>query len=249
MNGSILIQGSNKKQTQYLIGQLQGKTEDKVNGYDFYKGVINGVSVIVSDTKVGTINTAVSTIVGINAYKPKVVLNIGTADGHNASVHKGNIVVAQYAINANSYMADNSTNEDVIHQKRWKLVTYDEITGQIKDERGELVPSNLNLVTKAEILIKTVSKNDVYVGTVISSDMWSKEADRIDFFSDNFNSMCEDMSTYASSKVCNDNNIPFLGLRMISSEDPTDDQYENYACEEIQRIVTQILPELVKDIK
>ena len=249
MGGLILIQGCNARETKYLATKLLGQSHDNLNGYDFYKGNLGGVNVVVSETKIGTINTAVSTIVGINAYKPRIVLNIGTADGHNASVHKGDVVIAQYAINANAYMADNSTSNDLIHQKRWKMVTYDETTGEIKDEKGELIPSNFNLVNSAEELIKPIAKQAVFTGTVISSDMWSKESDRIDFFSDNFNSMCEDMSTYASAKVCTDNNVAFLGLRMISSEDPSDDLYETYASEEIQRIVAQILPELVKNFK
>lgn len=78
-NRPILIQGAINQEIDYLKDCLECIEKETINSFDFYSGKFFGKQVIISKTKVGMVNSAAATILGINKFNPKCIINQGIA--------------------------------------------------------------------------------------------------------------------------------------------------------------------------
>ena len=231
----ILIQGAMQVEVDVLVKNLNESEKITINGYEFYKGNINNIPVIISKTKVGTVNAAVSTILGINAFNPKCIINQGVAGGHNANVHKGDIVIGEYVSNMNSYKTSNLKKGEGSNQESWQLITFNEEN----DIEKEKIPGDRSLLN---IFYNSLKDNyTVHKGAIVSGDGWNKEYDRIMWYISEFNSLAEDMESYSVYKVCTDNKVPVLGIRMISNNEINEEIYERGLGELLQESILKII--------
>ena len=238
MNRPILIQGPMELESEYLIKHLNNAEKITINGYDFYKGTIADKDIVVSTIKVGTVNSAVATILGINEFNPRMVINQGIAGGHSTDVHVGDIILCEYAINMNSYITSALNENEGIHPENWELVTFVG-DGDIKLRK---IPADPNLINLFKNIFK--SKATIHVGTIISGEGWNQEVDRIKWFINKFDSKCEDMETYSAYKVCTDNNIPVIGIRIASNNTLNKEEYDPNIAIKLQEIIV----DSIKDI-
>lgn len=238
MNRPILIQGPMELESEYLIKHLNNAEKITINGYAFYKGTIADKDIVVSTIKVGTVNSAVATILGINEFNPRMVINQGIAGGHQTDVHVGDIVLCEYAINMNSYITSALNENEGIHPENWELVTFVG-DGDIKLRK---IPADPNLINLFKNIFK--SKATIHVGTIISGEGWNQEVDRIKWFINKFDSKCEDMETYSAYKVCTDNNIPVIGIRIASNNILNKEEYDPNIAIKLQEIIV----DSIKDI-
>lgn len=233
MEKSILIQGAMKIETQTLIKQLNNCEKLVINGYEYYLGSIHSHNVIISITKVGSIHTAVSTILGIHQFHPQCIINQGVAGGHSRDVHKGDIVLGQYAVDMNSYITQELEEHHGMHPESWKLISFKEGN----DVEKEKIEANPILLRNFEIFIKNQFENRVHIGTIVSGDSWNREIDRIKWFIQQVNSKCEDMESYAAYKVCSENQVPILGIRIISNSEINKESYDTEMALKLQNIL------------
>lgn len=237
MENPILIQGAMNVETDYLIENLINKNKKVINGYEFYVGELSSVPVVISITKVGSINASVSTILAINEFKPKCVINQGIAGGYIESIHKGDIVLGEYAANMNSYKTNFYSKGEGIHPVEWKVTIWngDSTNGQIK------INANSELVNSVENFLRENSNKKVYKGTILSGDGWNNEIDRINWFIDKFDAKCEDMESYAVYKICSENNIPVLSARIISNNIVNGEEYDRNLAHEMQKEIYKFI--------
>lgn len=231
MNKPILIQGALELETEYIVKHLENQKKITINGYDFYRGTIDGVDIVVSTIKVGTVNSAVATILGINEFNPRMVINQGIAGGHPSDVHVGDIVICEYAVNMNSYMTSAQDENEGIHPEKWELLTF---KGN-NDIKFEKLPADADLVTQFKNILE--SKEKIHIGTIVSGDGWNQEVDRIKWFIEKLDSKCEDMETYSAYRVCNDNNIPVIGIRIASNSTINKEEYVPNIAIKMQEII------------
>ncbi len=237
----ILIQGAMSVETEILINALKCAEKIVIKGYEFYKGKINNKDIVISITKVGMVNSSVATILGINNFNPKCIVNQGVAGGHDKKVHKGDIVIGEYSSNMNSYKTMRLGEGEGIKPAEWKLITYNE-GNDIEKEKikcdSELLESVVNFLESGNL--------NVHVGTIISGDGWNNECDRINWFVNELDSLCEDMETYPVYKICTANSLPVLGIRMISNSTLNDESYErNLAAKLQEKIVDMIAKDVI----
>lgn len=231
----ILIQGAMQVETDILIDNLKETEKISFNGYEFYKGKINNVLVVISKTKVGMVNSSVATILGINAFKPRCVINQGVAGGHDINVHKRDIVLGEFCSNMNSYKTTNLRKGEGSKFETWTLMTFNEGN----DIEKEKIKADVELTN---IFYEHLKDNfKVHKGTIISGDGWNKEYDRIDWYVSEFNSLAEDMESYPVYKICKDNNIPVLGVRMISNSEINEESYERGLGKILQENIIKII--------
>src|SRR5699024_6456393 len=69
-----------------------------ISTVDFYRGDINGISVVVAAAGVGKVNAAVCAQTMILTYKPDYVINIGVAGGLAPELGIGDIAVAENVV-------------------------------------------------------------------------------------------------------------------------------------------------------
>ncbi len=73
---------------------ITGEEMFKMGGFEFYKGQIEGVSVVILKCGIGKVNSAVGTALMINEFHPEYVINSGSAGGMNTDLNVLDLVVS-----------------------------------------------------------------------------------------------------------------------------------------------------------
>lgn len=75
----ILIVGAMEVEVDLFISKLQKRQEKVIAGYHFYQGEIENYPVVIVETQVGLINSAVAITLAIENYHPVCIINQGVA--------------------------------------------------------------------------------------------------------------------------------------------------------------------------
>ncbi len=232
---TILVQGAVTGELRELIRMIPHGVQCAVNGFAFYETELNGKRIILSRTGVGMMNACIATMTAIQAYHPDCIINQGTAGGHTRDVRYGDIVIGEESVYLNNM--------------RMPLKGSGEGSDALAWRPGR---SNTVVVEADEQLIETARQVEyegrVIVGRLGAGDIFSREADRIDWLHKQMGHLCEDMESTAVYKACEACNVPVLGLRIISNNEltgPRDDK-EKYANAqiELQKFVRKLLEKL-----
>ena len=86
-----------------LAGALEHVTEEKVQGWTFWSGTIDGYPVVISKTLKGMSNAAAATALAAERYHPVAIINQGTAGGHEPGLHVYDIVLGMQAVNLGAF--------------------------------------------------------------------------------------------------------------------------------------------------
>src|ERR1700681_1438984 len=89
----VIVQGAMDLEVNKLAGALEQVTEEKVYGWTFWSGTLDGYPVVVSKTLKGMSNAAAATVLAAERYHPVAIINQGTAGGHQADLHVYDIVL------------------------------------------------------------------------------------------------------------------------------------------------------------
>jgi hypothetical protein len=71
----VVVQGAMDVEIKKLAGTLENVTEEKVRGWTFWKGTIDGYPVVVSKTLKGMSNAAAATALAAERYRPVAIIN------------------------------------------------------------------------------------------------------------------------------------------------------------------------------
>ena len=67
---------------EYFAALLDNTTTEYSGNAVFYKGTLDGYTIVVAKTGKGLENTAAATAIGIERYHPRLIINQGTSGGH-----------------------------------------------------------------------------------------------------------------------------------------------------------------------
>lgn len=233
---TILLQGAEKHETEFLISQLKNKKEKDLAGYKFYTGKFGNTNIIVSQTKVGEINASISTSIGIMKFKPDMIINQGTAGGHSKDVRRGDIVLASEYVQTNSFITDAKLKGEGSSLENWKIEEFK--TDDNEEKKKEADEKLLESFSKA---LKKISNKKVHIGKIASGDLWNREFDRILFLNDKYNTLCEEMETGGVYTTANSFNVPVLSVRIISNNELLQEDYNPKITNECQELIYQII--------
>src|SRR5476649_2374646 len=99
----VVVQGAMDVEIRKLAGMLENVAEEKVSGWTFWSGTIDGYPVVVSKTLKGMENAAAATALAAERYHPVAIINQGTAGGHQPDLHAGDIVIGVESVNLGSF--------------------------------------------------------------------------------------------------------------------------------------------------
>ena len=105
----------------------------------------------------------------------------------------------------------------------------------------EIKRANLELVHSFGKFLKENCINNVYIGTIGSGDVFNREIDRIDWISNKFDNLCEDMESIGVYSVCNKFNIPCIGIRIISNNEITGEELDENQAISLQELLAESL--------
>ena len=119
------------------------------------------------------------------------------------------------------------------------------ITNFISDSENKLIK-----LKGDENLIKLIEKVGIKYninlikGIISSGDIWNKEIDRINYFNEKYNSLCEEMESYGFYYISLQENIPVISLKVISNNEFNGEKFDKNSTIKLQDFVYNVLNEI-----
>ena len=159
-NKVILIQGAMDIEVEYLISKLNNIEKIIISEYEFWTGNIGSNKIIISKTRIGTLNATISTTIGIINFHPDFVINQGIAGAHRVDLHTGDIVIGEKCCNINAYSIPSKEKGQGSDPFQW----------EVSKSKAQMLFADTNLVNVVEKALK---------GILGSGDIFNREFDRI----------------------------------------------------------------------
>lgn len=242
----IVVQGAMQLEIEKLAGRLEHASEERIGGWTFWRGRVDGYPVIISKTLKGTTNAAAATVLAIERYHPVAILNQGTAGGHDPGLHLYDIVLGTSALNLGAFKTRFRPAGSGSNSLEWTPLDLMASEGSAGNDPREHTPARFDadgsLLTAARNVRQSYSRARVLEGVIGSSDMWNDEIDRIARFHTEFGTAAEEMETASAAQVASLMNVPFLGIRVISDNITNGGRYDpktGEACEDFVYLVVK----------
>lgn len=245
MNKPIIVQGAMKIELDYIKEKLYEIEEIIIDGYNYIKGNLNGYPVILSETKIGTINSTISTLIGIKKFNPLCVINQGVAGGQAENIHKNDLVIGSGCINLNSYESNKKSIGEGCNPFEWNIVNF--ISDETLENYSSILKSDSNLIKYAEMLSDKNNKRKVHIGLLGSGDAWDKEADRIVWINKKTGAISADMESIGAYTVANKYKVPVIGIRIISDNYILNEDYERDVAYGAQEFVIELIKKIIEN--
>ncbi|GAA0742712.1 5'-methylthioadenosine/S-adenosylhomocysteine nucleosidase [Clostridium oceanicum] len=242
----IVIQGAMDVETENLVKQLKNVEEIKYRGWKFWKGTIDEFPVVVSKTEIGMTNAAVSTLLAIEKFNPRAIINQGTSGGHAPDLHRYDIVIGKKSVNFGSFKSDRSEYNKGIHSEKWIPMDINvNVNGEMKEVKD--FKGDAKLISAAKSVANSYKKGKVVEGVIGSADQWNRELDRIKWLNEKYGTSVEEMETASAAQVAKSCNVPFLGIRILSNSEVHNEDYDRNSGVYCQDFVLKTTKELIKE--
>jgi adenosylhomocysteine nucleosidase len=241
----VVVQGAMDVEIRKLAGALENVTEEKVSGWTFWRGTIDGYPVVVSKTLKGLSNAAAATALAAELYHPVAIINQGTAGGHQPDLHVYDIVLGLDAVNLGSFKTGYRARGEGSTFAEWNpldLMRSDGSAGQDPNARVmRRFRGDEGLLAAARNARGTYRKGRVVEGVIGSSEIWNSELDRIQHFHDTFGTTAEEMETASAAQIAGLFQIAFLGIRVVSNNITNGGTYDPRTGEACQEYVFDVV--------
>ena len=244
----ILIEGAMNTETEVLIRALKNPVAYREMNYLFVAGTYKNYPVVIVRTEIGLANAAASTALAIEKFKPCAVINQGTAGGHDSALKIGDIVIGASSFDYSAYRSAYSAagaGIDLTRQENIGTYAYDAATKKFQaytEYRAD--PTLLNI---AFATAKNYSGANVVSGVIGTSNAWLECVDYINFLHEKYGSTCAEMETNAAAQVCQNAGVPFIGIRVLSDNVTTGNEYVADSAKIAQEFVLLVVERYVRD--
>ncbi|WP_062532521.1 5'-methylthioadenosine/adenosylhomocysteine nucleosidase [Jeotgalibaca dankookensis] len=90
----IGIIGAMEEETRVLLAQMENQKKEKIHHLSYISGEIAGKPVVLTQSGIGKVNSALATAFMIDRYQPELVINTGSAGGLQPGLKVGDVLVA-----------------------------------------------------------------------------------------------------------------------------------------------------------
>jgi adenosylhomocysteine nucleosidase len=217
----VIVQGAMDVEIRDLAGALEHVEEEKVKGWTFWRGAVDGYPVVVSKTLKGMSNAAAATVLAAERYEPIAIINQGTAGGHQPDLRVFDIVLGTDAVNLGSFKTGFRARGRGSSFEEWMpldLMRSEGSAGNDPNARSmRRFHADEGLLAAARSVRDHYRKGRVVDGVIGSSEIWNSELDRVQQFHDRFGTTAEEMETASAAQIAGLFDIPFLGIRVVSN--------------------------------
>jgi adenosylhomocysteine nucleosidase len=235
---TVLVQGALDVEIEPLLAALEGRQAKQISSWTFWQGRIGAKQVVVSRTEVGPINAVAATVLGIERYKPMLIINQGTAGAHNPELRLWDIVIGERTVDYSAYTSPHADAGSGIQPAHWKPDPH-----RLRLGGTQLTPFPTFSGDARTIQTATAMKNPrgrIFRGTVGSAYQVNREIDMIASIRERYETDSEDMESAFAHGAAIGLGTRFLAVRMIS-----DSEYNHPAFE---RAAGQYCGEFVVDL-
>ncbi|MDX8335778.1 MULTISPECIES: 5'-methylthioadenosine/adenosylhomocysteine nucleosidase [Cetobacterium] len=202
----------------------------ELGGYQFFKGTLFNREIILVECGIGKVNAAICSTLLIQEFKVDKVLFTGVAGGLNPEINIGDIVIS---------------TDLVEHDFDCTAFGYDH--GVIPRMENSKFKADDELVVLAKkVAEENFGKERVFVGTIVSGDVFVASNEKINWLRETFTGECTEMEGAAVAHVCSVMKKPFVIIRSISDKANHDanmnfDEFVKLAAQNSKIIIEGIL--------
>lgn len=240
MEKPIMIIGAMDPEIDFLVEKLENLKKSKLNIYNVYEGSIDGQDIVIAQSEVGIINSAVLTTLAIEKYNPSIIINEGTAGGIGRDVHKGDIVIGSECFNIMSGKTPYKEEGEGSNSLEWNYITF--VNGGTDEKKT--IKADEKLVHFIEKLKEKYKNGNVCTGVIGSGDIWNCEKDKIMYLNKVHQVLCEEMEGIAVYTVAKNYKVPVVGVRVISDNEMLGEEYDRNLGLECQKFVYEVVKEM-----
>jgi len=223
----ILFVFAMKSEFMHLLEKFPERTEEKIGEYTLYKTKYGKNIIYFLHSKIGSLNTSISLTKTLNKIKPDIIINAGTSGGHDKNLNVGDFILAKDVINSNEIETNEKELNKGSNSLEWELNTfYEEEKEKDFEGRIKIYNGDKDLIEKIKIIGISNNFKPILEGRVSSGDIWNKEEDRIKLFNDKYSTLCEEMELYSVYKICDQEKIPCIGIKIISNNAMNGQKYD-----------------------
>lgn len=238
----IVVQGALDSELQPLLAALEGKIEIQIAAWTFWRGKIGSKTVVVSRTEVGTINAVAATTLAITTFKPRLIINQGTAGANDPELKVFDIVVGEASVDYGAFRSAHADAGAGIDQSRWTPIQH-----RLRMDGKERVafknfPGDENAMKTA--LDTPYKRGRLIKGIIGSSFEFNKEIDRLVWVRKTFGASSEDMESAFAAGTAVGFKTPFLAIRIISDSEFHSPKLEEIAGEYCAAFVVEVIKRL-----
>jgi adenosylhomocysteine nucleosidase len=241
----IVIQGAMPVETSELVAALASPAEHQVQGWTFWTGTLDGYPVVISKTQKGMANAAAATALAIECFRPRAIVNQGTAGGHDPVLRVSDIVIGTASVNIGAFKTGTrgkGAGSDFAEWHPMDLIRTEGSAGQ--DPNAWVMrrfPGDAALLAAATRVKDRYRTGRVVEGVIGSSDAWNSELDRIQHLHDEYGTTVEEMETSAAAQVAGMSGVPFLGIRVVSNNITNGGVYDSQSAAACQQFVLEVV--------
>jgi adenosylhomocysteine nucleosidase len=213
----VLVQGAEKKEIAELIAGLGPKAQKvSVGPFSFWLGQIGPHRVAVSLTGQALINCTAATVIGIEEFHPKLIVNQGTSGAQVPYLQLHDIIVGRRALDYGNFISPVRAAGGGSHPLEWTPVPQaqrDPGTGQLVSFRDGFTGDPVAL---AVALRTRNSMGRVFAGTIGSAHEVNLELDRVRWSSRTFGMDVEEMESGHVAAIAFAYGVRCIAFRVVS---------------------------------
>jgi adenosylhomocysteine nucleosidase len=247
----VIVQGAMDVEIGKLAGALANAREEKIQGWTFWSGTLDGYPVVVSKTLKGLANAAVATSLAAERYRPAAIINQGTSGGHIPDLRVFDIVLGTHSVNLGSFKTGyrpRGRGSEVAEWAPLDLMRSEGSAGQDPNARTmRRFQADEGLLAAARHVRGLYQQGRVVDGVIGSSEVWNSEIDRIQYFHETFGTTVEEMETASAAQIAGLLQVPFLGIRVVSNNITNGGSYDARTGEACQDYVYQVVKRYISE--
>jgi len=173
----------------------------EIAGMEFFQGILEGKEAVVVQSGIGKVNAAICTQILIDKFNVTGIINTGVAGSLRNEINIGDIVISTDAME---------------HDMNVKPLGYER--GIIPGMETSVFVADFDLVELAKECCKEAVDVEVFLGRVVSGDMFISDMDIKEKLSSRFDGYCAEMEGGAIAHCAQVNRVPFVVIRSISDK-------------------------------
>lgn len=198
---NIAIIGAMSEEIEILKNKMIVKNTYNIANMQFLEGNISNKDVILVVCGIGKVNAGACAQILITKFNVGLIINTGVAGAISEELNIGDIVIS----------------EDVI-QHDFDATGFGYKLGEIPRLDEYIFKGHNKLIELAKDIITNNLNNKVFVGRILSGDIFLANSESKERLLNEFNGHCVDMESAAIGQICYLNKVPFLIFRAISDK-------------------------------
>jgi adenosylhomocysteine nucleosidase len=238
----IVVQGAVDGELQPLIAALADKETVQIAAWTFWRGQLGGKRVVVSRTEVGPMNAAVATTLAIVNFRPRLVINQGTAGALDPTLKIYDIVAGEATVDYGAFRSAHADAGAGVSQSRWTPMSHWLRLDGKESVEFKQFPGDAGAL--ATTLGTPNPRGRVVKGVIGSAFEFNREIDRLVWANKTYGAVSEDMESAFAGGAAAGFGVRFLAIRIISDSEFHSPEFQRIAGEYCASFVVEVVKRL-----